>query len=145
MGLQKLFRQSPHLDAKSPVCQDHPRQMFVMKYGWEGDFTGSLSSMLQCLIVLIKNIFLKSHLNLLSWKVNCFLSSSQKFTVQFITGLFVITLYISESCYHVSYRLCSSRLNKLRHLNLPSKVRFFKTVVILAPLLWTIYNLSIAS
>lgn len=144
MRFQKQFRQSPHLDAKSPFCQDHSQQMFVMKTAWE-DFTGSLSSMLQCLTVLIKNIFLKSHLNLLCWKASYFLSSSQIFTEQFITGLFIVTLYISESCYHVSCSLCSCRLNKLYHLILPSKVMFFKTAVILAPILWIICSLSIAS
>lgn len=125
MRFQRQFRQSPHLDAKSPFCQDHSQQMFVMKTAWE-DFTGSLSSMLQCLTVLIKNIFLKSHLNLLCWKASCFLSSSQMFTEQFITGLFIVTLYISKSCYHVSCSLCSRRLNKLYHFNPSFKGHVFQ-------------------
>lgn len=127
MGLQRPFRQFPCLEAKSPICQDHPQQMFVMKSAsvlhwlpWQ--HVRMLNSAYK------KNIFPKSHLNFLAERsITSYLNPRCSPNNLSLT---IIILYISETII-IRCSLYSSRLNNLYYLSLLSKVTFFKPVAIL--------------
>lgn len=92
-------------------------------------FTGSLGSMLEYLIPLIKKYFPKISPEFSCWKVSYILSESHMFT-QNNLSVTIIILYISETII-ICCSLFSSSLNNLYYLNLLSEIMFFKPVVIL--------------